>query len=123
MSEPATHTHLSIDYIELATNNMEASKQFFSKAFGWQFTDYGPEYAGFKDTRPGEAEAGGLRYESKVAMGGPLIVLFSTKLDETRQAVLDAGGTLTKDIFDFPGGRRFQFSDPAGNELGVWSER
>ena len=120
MAHKATHTHHRIDYIELAATDIAASKKFFTAAFGWTFTDYGPEYAGFSDGRDGEA--GGLRLEKKVATGGPLVVMYSSAIEKTRDAVKKAGAKLTKDIFEFPGGRRFQFLDPAGNELAVWGE-
>jgi predicted enzyme related to lactoylglutathione lyase len=124
MSAPAEpkKTH-SIDYLELAATDMERSKAFYAAAFGFQFNDYGPGYAGFVDGRR-SGEAGGLRKEEVVHPAGPtapLPILWSDALEATRDAVVAAGGKLTKDIFSFPGGRRFQFTDPAGNELGVWS--
>lgn len=117
----AGHRHHGIDYIELAVTDIAAAKRFYAAAFGWTFTDYGPGYAGYSDGRDGEA--GGLRLEDKVTAGGPLVILYSKDLVATLAAVRAAGGTVTKDIFDFPGGRRFELVDPAGNALGVWSER
>ncbi len=114
------HIHHAIDYIEFKVTDMEASKGFYGAAFGWEFNDYGPEYAGI---RKEGGEAGGLRLVADVASGGPLVILFSEDLDATLARVKDAGGRITAEPFEFPGGRRFQFLDPAGNELAVWSER
>ena len=122
MANPATHVHLSIDYIELGAIDVAAAKAFYAGAFGWTFNEYGPDYAGILDGRAGGGEAGGLRKDANVTSGGPLVILYSKTLEKTRDAVKAHGGNLTKDIFSFPGGRRFQFTDPSGNELGVWSE-
>lgn len=112
------HAHHGIDYIELAATDIEESKRFYAAAFGWKFNDYGPDYAGI---RGGEREMGGLRREAKVVTGGPLVILYSRDLDETLAKVRKAAGRIVKPPFDFPGGRRFHFLDPAGNELAVWS--
>ncbi len=119
------HTHLAIDYIELAVADIAAAKRFYEGAFAWSFTDYGPEYAGFVDgpADSGRRERGGLRHEPAVPRSGaPLVLLYSNDLEATRTRVREAGGTIVQDIYAFPGGRRFHFTDPAGNELGVWSE-
>ena len=110
--------HHTIDYIEFGVTDMEKTKSFFHEAFGWEFNDYGPEYAGIKK---GEGEAGGLRLDPVVTRGGPLVVLYSEDLDSSFEKVRNAGGEITKEPFEFPGGRRFQFLDPNGNELSVWS--
>ncbi len=118
--ESVTHSHHGIDYIEFAVTDMAESQQFYGAAFGWTFTDYGPDYAGIQgDGR----EAGGLRLEPKVSKGGPLPILYSRNLDATLASVRDAGGRIVTEPFDFPGGRRFHFLDPSGNELAVWSEK
>jgi predicted enzyme related to lactoylglutathione lyase len=118
MSETDAHRHHAIDYIELAVTDLAAAKQFYGAAFGWRFTDYGPGYAGIQ----GEGrEPGGFREEEAVQPGGPLVVLYSTDLDATLKAVRAAGGRIVKEPFSFPGGRRFHFADPSGNELAVWS--
>jgi predicted enzyme related to lactoylglutathione lyase len=121
MSEASTlHTHHAIDYIELAVTDLAAAKRFYTTAFGWRFNDYGPEYAGIQ----GEGrEAGGLRQVPRVQPGGPLVILFSRDLDASVKAVREAGGRVLKEPFAFPGGRRFHFADPSGNELAVWAER
>jgi predicted enzyme related to lactoylglutathione lyase len=108
-----------IDYIEFPAVDIGAMKKFYGGAFGWTFVDYGPDYSSFNDGRTD----GGFRKEPKVEPGGPLVVLFATDLEATAARVSDQGGRITKEIFDFPGGRRFQFADPSGNELAVWSDR
>lgn len=121
-----SHTHHSIDYFELAVADIAAARRFYEQAFDWSFTEYGPEYAGFVDgpQDSGRREIGGLRLEPAAPRGAtaPLFLLYSSDLEASRERVQKAGGALTRDIFAFPGGRRFQFTDPAGNELGVWSE-
>lgn len=103
-----------------AVTDMEKAKRFYASAFGWAFNDYGPDYAGIR--KPGGGEAGGLRAAPRVAAGGPLVVLYSENLESTFESVKKAGGAVTKPIFEFPGGRRFEFKDPSGNELAVWGK-
>jgi uncharacterized protein len=121
-----SHRNHAIDYIELVAPDLGATKAFYVAAFGWTFTDYGPGYSGFSDGRTdtdgAPLESGGFM-QGTPTVGGPLVVMFSTKLEDTRDAVVRAGGTLRKDIFEFPGGRRFEFADPAGNVLAVWSKQ
>jgi predicted enzyme related to lactoylglutathione lyase len=108
-----------IDYIELPATNVAAAKQFYVKAFGWKFTDYGPDYTSFEDGRL----SGGLRKADVVGRDGVLVVIFSVDLAAAESAVKAAGGRIVQDIFSVPGGRRFHFTDPSGNELAVWSDR
>lgn len=115
------HAHHGIDYIEFTVTDMAAAKAFYTAAFGWTFADYGPDYAGIQKSSGGEA--GGLRLDSSVTTGGPLVILYSTTLEDTLRRVTGAGGVITQDIFAFPGGRRFHFTDPSGNQLAVWSDR
>lgn len=115
------HSHHEIDYIEFTVTDMAEAQRFYAAAFGWEFTDHGPEYAGIRKRQGGEA--GGLRLQSEVATGGPLVILYSDDLERTLFAVRNAGGQITQEIFEFPGGRRFHFRDPSGNELAVWSVR
>jgi predicted enzyme related to lactoylglutathione lyase len=113
-------THHAIDYIELSVTDIDAAKHFYAAAFGWSFNDYGPHYAGI--LAPGkDGEVGGLARVDAVTRGGPLVVLYSDTLEASCAAVEAAGGRIVKPIFEFPGGRRFQFLDPSGNELAVWS--
>jgi predicted enzyme related to lactoylglutathione lyase len=123
MSESAGHTHHAIDYVEFTVTDIDAAKRFYADAFGWRFTDYGPEYAGIQSPRGASApEVGGLRRDEQVRAGGPFVLLFSTDLDRSVEAVRKAGGQVVSGPYDFPGGRRFHFTDPSGNELGVWAE-
>jgi uncharacterized protein len=115
-----THAHHHIDYIEIPVTDLEAAKAFYASAFGWSLVDYGPDYAGIAGDGK---EQGGLRRESEVRAGGPLVILYSGNLEASAEAVTTAGGTIVKPIYPFPGGRRFHFADPAGNELAVWSDR
>lgn len=115
----AKHTHHAIDYIEFTVTDVAASKKFYAAAFGWTFNDYGPDYAGIAGE---DREPGGLT-RGTPKPGGPLVVLYSKDLVKTHAAVKQAGGTITKDIFEFPGGKRFEFTDPSGNALGVWAEK
>ncbi len=108
-----------LDYIEFPAIDIEATKAFYTSAFGWKFTDYGPDYVSFTD---GNFE-GGFTTESKPQKpGGPLIILYSENLEGTVKVIEQSGGIITKHIYKFPGGRRFHFEDPNGNELAVWSE-
>jgi len=109
--------HHQIQYIEFITADIARSKDFYTNAFDWDFTDYGPEYTAFE----GEYVDGGFEIGTP-QKGSILVVLYSKTLEETKERVKSAGGTITKDIFTFPGGRRFQFLDPDGNELAVWSD-
>jgi predicted enzyme related to lactoylglutathione lyase len=107
-----------IDYVEFPVTDIEEAKGFYSEVFGWSFTDYGPEYTSFFDGRL----AGGLWKSDTVASGGPLIVLYAVDLPGIEARVKMHGGRIVKETFEFPGGRRFHFTDPSGNELAVWSE-
>ncbi len=112
----------SIDYIELPGPDIAATKRFYAQAFGWRFTDYGPDYAGFTDGS-GEREKGGFHAERKVASrGGPLVVLYAADLHAMARKVQAAGGEVLEQ-HEFPGGKRFHFRDPNGNELAVWSDK
>ena len=109
----------AINYIEFYCKNIPAIKAFYSAAFGWTFTDYGDDYTAFEDG----ALSGGFQQSERETKGGnPLVVLYTKELEAIRDNVLASGGTITVDIFSFPGGRRFHFADPDGNILAVWSE-
>jgi predicted enzyme related to lactoylglutathione lyase len=111
-----------IDYVEFPAANFDAVQNFYEKAFGWSFTDYGPEYRAFTD---GKLD-GGFRLADAVsttADGAALVILYARNLESARDKVVESGGTISQDIFSFPGGRRFHFADPHGNELAVWSDR
>jgi len=117
--EDQSHIHHAISYIEFTVANMAESQRFYGAAFDWKFNDYGPEYAGIQG--PG-GEVGGFRSDIEVSTGGPLVILYSNDLDMTLTRVREAGGKIVTEPYDFPGGRRFHFQDPSGNELAVWSE-
>ncbi len=124
MSDASADRHHSIDYVELTVPDLAGAKRFYAEAFGWGFTDYGPAYAGIRGATEGAAEVGGLRLDEQPPRpGGPLVLLFSDDLDRTLGAVEAAGGRVTEGLYPFPGGRRFHFADPSGNQLGVWAER
>ena len=108
-----------IDYIEFSVTSVADAKRFYGAAFGWTFEDYGPDYASFADGRLG----GGFTTDTKVRPGGPLVIIFASDLEAMEQRVKQAGGKIVRPIFSFPGGRRFHFADPSGNELAVWSDK
>jgi predicted enzyme related to lactoylglutathione lyase len=108
-----------IDYLEMNVADIERSKLFYSRAFGWTFTDYGPAYCEFADGRL----TGGFTTLGKPTPGGMLVVIYANDLPDMQRRVETAGGRISKPIFDFPGGQRFHFLDPDGYELAVWSKR
>lgn len=108
-----------IDYIELNVSDLGRTKAFYGNAFGWKFTDYGPDYCAFSDGRL----EGGFTTQLPPRPGGPLVILYADDLEKMQRRVESAGGRILKPIFSFPGGRRFHFADPDGYELAVWSER
>lgn len=107
-----------IDYIELPASKIEETKRFYSAVFGWKFEDYGPDYTSFHDGRL----AGGFSAEAAAPAKGLLLVLYSSDLAAVQERIKAAGGAIVRDTFSFPGGRRFHFTDPNGNELAVWCE-
>ena len=107
----------TIDYVEFHATDLVAIKQFYGQVFGWEFQDYGPDYTSFKDGRI----AGGFS-RGRVSPGGPLVVIYVDDLQSAEKQIKDAGGKITREIFSFPGGSRFHFADPGGNELAAWSE-
>lgn len=117
MSE-ATRTHHGLDYIEFTVTDMTEGQKFYSAAFGWSFTPYGPDYAGI--VIDGK-EVGGFRSDIAVVPGGLLVILYSNDLEASLKSVRDAGGTISEEPYEFPGGRRFHFIDPSGNALAVWA--
>jgi len=115
--------HHKINYVEFHAKDVEQAKKFYGSVFGWSFQDYGPEYASFSKESAGidggfaKGDRGGGGSES-----APLIVLYSADLKATEDAIVAAGGGIVVPVFEFPGGRRFHFSDGVGNVLAVWSE-
>lgn len=110
-----------LNYAEFATTDITASKAFFGDVFGWLFTDYGSEYSAFSNA----GLEGGFFVSSTVAKasnGAPLLVFYSKNIEQTQREVEQGGGQISKPIFEFPGGCRFHFIEPGGNEFAVWSE-
>jgi len=113
--------HEKINYVEFPTKDIEATKTFFNAVFGWSFVDYGPEYIAFSN-----AGIDGGFYKSDLTSstenGSALIVFYSKELENTQSKIENAGGSIIKPVFSFPGSRRFQFGDPNGNEYAIWSD-
>ena len=107
-----------INYVEFKAHDLEATKTFYSSVFGWTFTDYGPTYTAFADS----GIDGGFERTEDPIVNGALVVLYHESLEEIQINVEKTGGKIVVPIFSFPGGRRFQFLDPSGNELAIWSE-
>lgn len=118
MADPRHHR---IDYIEIPTPDVGASRSFFETLFGWDFQEWGPDYVSFDDGRT----TGGFRTSDRapsIEAGSVLVVFYAENLDVALDGVEGLGGSITKDIFEFPGGRRFHFRDPAGAEFAIWSD-
>ncbi len=113
---------MKINYLEIPTKHIPSTKAFFSAAFGWEFVDYGTDYSCFSNA----GIQGGFFTSDKTVStltGSVLVVLYSEHLENTLVRVVDSGGKVVRSIFPFPGGRRFHFSDPNGNEFAVWSDK
>jgi len=114
--------HEKINYVEFPACNIQATKEFFSQAFGWSFQDFGPDYTAFSN----QGIDGGF-YQSVLSSstnnGAALIVLFSNDLKATQEKIENANGIITKPVYSFPGGQRFHFTEPSGNEFAVWSDK
>ena len=110
--------NLRIDYLEFPARDISKIKSFYQQVFSWQFEDYGPEYTSFRDGRL----SGGFTTGAEPAAGGPLVVIYAADLESAERQVKSAGGVIVAEMFAFPGGRRFHFSDPSGNVLAVWSD-
>ena len=113
--------HEKINYVEFPSKDLDVTKRFFADVFGWTFVDYGPEYTALEDAG---LDGGFFKSDQVVstANGSVLVVIYSKDLEFTQSKITAAGGTIIKDIFSFPGGRRFHFADPNGNEYAVWSD-
>lgn len=111
-----------IDYIEFPAGSvasLKAAKQFYTEVFGWSFQDWGDAYVDTKSS----GVSSGMNADPAHRPPAPLVVLYSSDLEATKARVLKAGGKVVRDIFEFPGGRRFEYADPAGNQLAVWSDK
>ncbi len=114
--------HEKINYVEFPSKNLQETKDFFAQVFGWSFEDYGPEYTAFSN----QGLDGGFFksvLESSTSNGAALIVFYSQNLEATQTKIEQAGGVIMKPPFSFPGGRRFHFAEPSGNEFAVWSDK
>ena len=114
--------HEKINYVEFPARDIEAAKKFFTTVFAWSFVDYGSDYTAFTN----EGIVGGFfksALSSSAKKGAALIVFYSNDLNMTKSKIEKAGGSNLKAIFCFPGGRRFHFSDPNGNEYAVWTDK
>lgn len=115
------NTHEKLNYVEFPAYDLEKTKQFFNDTFGWKFEDFGKEYTAFK----GEGLDGGFfqaKYASKTSNGSALLVFYSEDIKATQKKVELNGGTIVQELFSFPGGCRFHFCEPSGNEFAVWSD-
>ncbi len=108
-----------INYVEFKALDLEETKTFYSQCFGWVFTDYGPTYTAFAES----GLEGGFELSNEDIAKGALIVLYHHDLHQIQEIIVNAGGRIIREIFSFPGGRRFHFADPSGNELAVWSDK
>lgn len=116
------HEHEKINYVEFPSSDLEKTKAFFTAAFGWSFEDWGEEYCSFSN----EGLDGGFykaNLKSQSDSGAALTIFYSSDLEVTMEKVVAAGGTIVKPTFSFPGGRRFQFTEPCGSEFAVWSDK
>jgi uncharacterized protein len=117
MSSP--ENNLRIDYIEFPVTDINKTKAFYGQILGWKFEDYGPDYTTFLDGRL----AGGFYTSPEVKTGGALVVIYSTDIEGMLKKITTAGSKIVKPIFEFPGGRRFHFTDPSGHELAIWTDK
>lgn len=115
-------THHTINYIEFPSHDLSASQAFFEQVFDWAFESYGPTYIAFRDANGMDGGFYESTQNSHSTAGAPLVILYSQHLEKTLEAVSAAGGKVLKEIFTFPGGRRFHFQEPGGNEIAIWSE-
>jgi uncharacterized protein len=109
---------LRVDYVEFGATDIKGTRRFYERVFGWQFEDYGPDYTSFRDGRL----SGGFTRDAPVRPANPLIVIYAARLEEVEVKIRSEGGRIVRPAYEFPGGRRFHFTDPSGNELAVWTE-
>lgn len=111
----------TIDYLEIPSRDIRASQEFFTEMLGWTFTDHGSDYSAFEDGRI----SGGFYKSERISLsseGGCLPIIYTPQLEDSRADAIRLGATITRDIFSFPGGRRFQFTEPGGSEFAIWSD-
>ncbi len=113
--------HEKINYLEFPANNIPATKTFFETVFNWAFEDFGPDYTAFSN----QGLDGGFftsNLSSTTQNGAALTIFYSKDIHSTQSKIEQAGGIITQTIFAFPGGQRFHFTEPSGNEFAVWSD-
>lgn len=108
-----------VDYIEFGATDVGRTREFYEKVFGWRFQDYGPDYTSFQDGRL----SGGFTKDAPVRSANPLVVIYAVQLEPIEAKIRQAGGKIVRKTYAFPGGRRFHFTDPSGNELAVWTDK
>ncbi|MFG0267566.1 MAG: VOC family protein [Rhodopirellula sp. JB055] len=118
-----SNQHERINYLEFPATDLSKTKAFFETCFGWKFTDYGPEYTAFDQSAGLDGGFYQSDQSSLTSNGSALVVFYSEDLEATMEKVQSSGGNVIKEIFSFPGGRRFQFTEPSGNEFAVWSDK
>jgi uncharacterized protein len=109
---------LRVDYVEFGATDIKRTRQFYERVFGWRFEDYGPDYTSFQDGRL----SGGFTRDAPVRPANPLIVIYAARLEQVEAKIRSEGGQVVRQTYEFPGGRRFHFTDPSGNELAVWTD-
>ena len=109
-----------IDYVEIPAADLEKAREFLAAMFGWEFQMWGDDYMSFND---GRLDGGFRRAPESAARDGVLLIFYSANLERDVKRVQQLGATVSADIFAFPGGRRFHFIDPAGNEYAIWSDK
>lgn len=114
--------HEKINYLEFPAQDLTVVKRFFETVFQWQFTDYGPEYCAFSNQAGLDGGFYLANAQSSTLNGAALCVFYSQALETTEAKITAAGGVIVKPTYRFPGGRRFHFCDPCGNEYAVWSD-
>ena len=114
-----TSKNNNINYLEFKANDLQKIKKFYQQSFGWNFKDYGSNYVAFSES----GLEGGFEQTDENIVNGVLVVLYYQDLEYIKSKIVKAGGKISKDVFSFPGGRRFHFIDPTGNELAVWSDK
>ena len=115
---PQREHDLRVDYVEFGATDIERTRRFYERVFGWRFEDYGPDYTSFQDGRL----SGGFTRDAPVRPANPLVVIYAARLEEVETKIRSEGGQVVRPTYEFPGGRRFHFTDPSGNELAVWTD-
>jgi uncharacterized protein len=108
-----------VDYVEFGATDIERTRRFYERVFGWTFESYGPDYVAFQDGRL----SGGFTRDAPVRPANPLVVVYAVRIEAVEAEIRKEGGRIVRETYQFPGGRRFHFTDPSGNELAVWTDQ